>query len=128
MSVTAEQVIAGYLKLRGKLDEARHAFQETEKEIKGKMEQLENWLLQNMQAVGTTQLKGSAGVAYQQEDTKASAADWPTVWDFCANTGRFDFLEKRLSNKAVKEYLEQTGELPPGVNIHRELKVVVRKS
>ena len=128
MSIQAETVIAGFLKLRGKLDEERAKYNAIEKEYKGKMEKLEAWLLQNMQAVGTTQLKVAAGVAYTQEDVKASAADWPTVWECMSNTGRFDMLEKRISNKTVKDYFEQTGELPPGINIHRELKVVVRKS
>jgi hypothetical protein len=59
---------------------------------------------------------------------KGNCSDWPSLWEFLAQSGRFDMLEKRISIKAVQEYYEQTGELPPGVNVNPELKVVIRRA
>src|SRR5690606_4698555 len=97
-------------------------------EIEVKMDRIEAWLLENMDKVGADQFKAASGVAYIQTKTRASCADWATFWNYLQENGRFDLMEKRLSSKAIGDMLEETGELPPGVNIHRERTVVVRKS
>lgn len=44
------------------------------------------------------------------------SAGWQQFTNWVRQTGRFDFLQKRLSDGAVKDMFEATGQLPPGVN------------
>lgn len=126
--VNADTVIAAYVKLRDKRSELKHRYDAEDGELKEKMGKLEAYLLTSMQSQGITQLGSSHGTAYQQTHMKGSCSDWPSFWNFMAETGRFDMTEKRLSVKTVQNYYEETGELPPGVNVSQELKVIVRRS
>lgn len=127
MTASADTVIAAYVKLRDKKHAAQATFNKYVSELDAKMDRLEAWLLENMDKMGASQFKADAGVAYVQVKTKASCSDWPLLWNHLKENGRFDLLEKRLSSKTVGQYLEETGELPPGVNVSRERSVVVRK-
>lgn len=126
--VNVDTVTEAYVKLRDKRAALKAKFDELDGQLKGKMEKLEVYLMAQMQATGTTQLGSQHGTAYMQTVYKGNCSDWPSYWQFLAETGRFDMVEKRISIKAVQSYIEETGEVPPGVNINPELKVVVRRN
>lgn len=126
--INAETIISAYVNLRDKRSQLKRAYEDEDQILKDKMEKLENWLLKTMQDTGTTQLGSTHGTAYTQTNYRASTNDWPTVWGWIADNGRFDFMEKRLASKVINEYIEETGETPPGVNVNAELKVIVRRS
>jgi hypothetical protein len=126
--VNVDTVTGAYVKLRDQRAELKKAYDDEDKILKDKMERLETWLMKTMQDTNATQLGSAHGTAYLQTVYKSSSNDWPTTWGFIADTGRFDFLEKRLSNKSIQEYIEETGETPPGVNVASELKVIVRRA
>lgn len=126
--INVETVTAAYIKLRDQRSDLKKAYDQEDDILKAKMDKLENWLLKTMQDSGATQLGSSHGTAYIQTQYKASTNDWPTVWQFIADNGRFDFLEKRLSSKTINEYIEEAGDPPPGINVNAELKVVVRRA
>lgn len=126
--VNVDTVTAAYIKLRDQRSELKKAYDQEDEVLKAKMERLETWLLDTMQKSGATQLGSEHGTAYIQTQYKASCSDWPTFWGFVADNGRFDMLEKRVSSKTVNEFIEETGEAPPGINVASELKVVVRRA
>lgn len=126
--VNVDTVIAAYVKLRDKRAVLKKAYTDEDDLLVQKMDKLEVFLLQNMQATGTTQLGSEHGTAYQQTLMKGNCSDWPSFWAFIAENGRFDMMEKRVSVKAIQEYYEASGVLPPGVNINPELKVIVRRA
>jgi hypothetical protein len=57
------------------------------------------------------------------EDT---AAGWQRFWDYVAKTRRFDLIQKRLADKAVKEMWE-AGEVIPGVERFKSVDVSITK-
>lgn len=127
--VNVDTVIEGYVKLRDKRAQLKKEFTVKDEELKAKMEKIESFLLVKMQSSGATQLGSSHGTAYQQTKLKGSCSDWGTYWGWLAeHPDHLDMLEKRISIKSLQTYYEDTGELPPGVNIAQELKVVVRRS
>ncbi|HWG89119.1 MAG TPA: hypothetical protein VN679_15145 [Candidatus Acidoferrales bacterium] len=126
--INADTVTAAYIKLRDQRSELKKAYDQEDQVLKDKMDRLETWLMETMQATNATQLGTAHGTAYIQTQYKASCSDWPTFWGFVADNGRFDMLEKRVSSKTVNEYIEETGDAPPGVNVAAELKVVVRRT
>jgi hypothetical protein len=125
---TAEDVIAGYVKLRDMRAEQRKAWEAEDKLLEEKQDKLEAWLLAKFQEIGSESFKGAAGTAYRQVVTKTSCGDWGNFHAFVGETGRWDFLEKRLSSKAIKEYIDEGNDAPPGVTLFNEFKVVVRRA
>lgn len=51
-----------------------------------------------------------------QVDTQNEAGGWSLVWGYIRQTGRWDLLQKRLNDKALKDMYEAGEALPPGVN------------
>lgn len=126
--VNVDTVIAAYIKLRQQRADLKKAYDDEDGKLIKKMDRLNAWLLQQMQATGSTQLGSEHGTAYQQTVMKGNCSDWPTFWNWLAENGRFDMMEKRLAVKAVQEYYQETGSLPPGISVNPELRVNVRKS
>lgn len=124
----AEQVIEAIVKLRDQRSALKRQYEADDAILKDKVAKLDAWLLKTMQEVGTDQLKGGGYIAFTSTIDRAKCDDWGSFWTFLAENGRLDMLEKRVSSKTVSEYLEEFGELPPGISISRERTVNVRKS
>jgi hypothetical protein len=55
-------------------------------------------------------------------------ADWDYVLDYIQKNELWNMLEKRVSKQAVEQYVEEHGNLPPGINWREELVVNIRRS
>ena len=51
----------------------------------------------------------------EMEQEVEGSGGWQRFTAWVRQTGRFDFLQKRIGEAAVKDMLEQTGQLPPGI-------------
>lgn len=74
---------------------------------------------------------GAAGQRYMAKvkvSTKPVIGEgkWPDFLQFVRTSGRFDLLQKRLSDKAVMDMVEQ-GETPPGVEKFNAKKISLTK-
>lgn len=64
---------------------------------------------------------GASGLRYRAQiktKTKPRAADWEKVYDFVVEHDRFDLLQRRLSDKAVMDMLEDGEEVPGIERVH----------
>lgn len=125
--ITADKITEAYVNIRDKRSELKRAFEAEDALLREKLDKLEVWLMTKLTELGADQLKTEHGTAYISTRDRASCADWGSLWPWLAEHGRLDMLEKRVSTKPVAEYLDQYGELPPGVNIERERTIVVRR-
>jgi len=60
---------------------------------------------------------GAAGKLYRvqiKDKEVPKVTDWKTFWAFIQKTGRFDLLQKRLSDKAIMDMVE-ADEMPDGI-------------
>lgn len=126
--INVDTVIAAYVKLREQRAQLKKAYEDEDKILTDKMDKLNTWLLEQMQKTGSTQLGSPHGTAYRQTVYKGNCSDWPSFWNFLAQTGRFDMMEKRVSVKTIQEYYQESGEFPPGITVSPEIKAVVRKA
>lgn len=85
---------------------------------------------------------GAAGLKYRAQVVKktvpriavdedadtgqSTAAGWQKFWAFVASTGRFDLVQKRLADKAIKDMWD-AGEAIPGVEPYQSLDVSITK-
>ena len=126
--VNVDTVIQAYVKLRDMRSELKQKYDAKNVELKAKMERLEVYLLETMNTTNASQLGSEHGTAYKQTSMRANCSDWPTFWAFQQESGRFDMTEKRVASKAIQTYYEENGELPPGINMAQEVKVIIRRS
>lgn len=127
-AITADKAIEAFVLLRDQRSDLKHAYDAEDKGLKAKQEAIEAWLMRNMDAMGSTQFKSVSGTAFKQMDTKVSCTDWSNFWAEIQELGRLDFLEKRVSAKAIKEYMAEGNELPVSLQMFNEYKIVVRRN
>lgn len=132
--MTAQKVIdstklaKAYVRLR----EAKQAIERKAEEeagaLKAKMEVIENAMLAFMNENKMDTIATTAGTFYKQLEIKPSASDWDIFYKWIADNNAFEFLERRITRTAVKDYMEANkNKLPPGVSVHKEFVVRVRR-
>ena len=127
MSVTVDDVVAAYLKLRNKKEAIEAEMKDQVKVLKEKMEQFEAWIKEQADAQGVTSFKTKHGTAFLTTTDYANVADWDAVLGFIRENEAYDMLEKRISKVAVRGYIDATKAVPPGVNYGTKLEVNIRK-
>jgi hypothetical protein len=120
---TVDEVVKGYIKLRDKKNQMKKDQAEEVRPITEKMTLLENWLLRDLQTRKVESQKTAEGTAFISTVAAATVKDRDAFFDFVKEKGMWDLLENRVSKTVVRDYLEDTGEVVPGVN-YQETRVV----
>lgn len=128
MTITVDRVIETYIANRNKIAEIEGAAKEQVGKIKEVQEKLEAWLKAKAAQDGVDSFKTSHGTAFLTTSDSATVAEWDTLLNFVRTTEAWDFVEKRVSKAAVKAYLDQHKQLPPGVNYTTRQEINVRKA
>lgn len=127
MSIPIDDVIATYMKLRDKKAAIEAEAKDRVAEIKAKMEKIEAYVKVRAETEGVTSFKTPHGTAFLSTTDYAQVADWDSFIEFVRTEDAYEMLEKRVSKTAVREYIEQTKNVPPGVNYGTRLEVNFRK-
>lgn len=93
-----------------------------------KLDEVETQLNAEMTRQGAESIKTQFGTCYFSKRYKASAEDWPAIEAYILESGRVDLLERRVSSTVVKDIVDATGELPPGITAEVVRGVNVRQS
>jgi hypothetical protein len=123
------KMVQVYVKIRDRRSELKKAFEAEDNALKAKQELLENTMMGGLDTMGVESIRTEHGTVYKSETMIPSAADWAAVYAYIREHDAFEMLEKRLTRKAVKEFMEaHDGGLPPGVQVFRKYEVNVRRS
>lgn len=124
-----KRVVKAYIRLRDKRSEIKKAYEAEDEKYKAAQERLEGEMLRFLEENKMDSVRTEAGTFFRQEQITPSASDWSALYDFIREHNAFEFLERRVTKKAVKEYMEDhDGALPPGVQVFRKYDVSVRRS
>lgn len=122
-----DEVIKAYVTLRDELDAMKRRQTDEAAPLRDKMHKLEVWLQNQLQQQGLQNFKAATGTAFLKEVTSTTVENWEATLPFIQEKGLWDMLEKRVSKSVVEDYIESTGEIPPGVSVKRETVVQVRR-
>ena len=123
------RVTKAYVALRDKRSEIKKAYDAEDDTYKQKLAQLEGVMLGHLNSTGTESVRTENGTFYRTEELKPSGADWQAFYAWVRENDAFDALERRIKKDFVREYMESNdGQLPPGVSVHREFVVRVRRA
>lgn len=127
MTVTVDQAVAAYMKLRQKKAEVEASIKDELSQIEASMDKLEKWIKTQADAMGVSSFKTPHGTAFLTTKDYASVADWDATLAFVKETGAYNMLNKAVNKTAVREYISETKTVPPGVNYGTKVEVNVRK-
>ena len=124
---TVDEVVKGYIKLRDSKNKMKKDQAEDLKPISEKMTLLENWLLRDLQTRKVESQKTAEGTAFISTMAAATVKDRDAFFAFVKENEMWDLLENRVSKTVVRDYLEDTGEVIPGVNYQETVVVRIRR-
>ena len=140
-----------YLKLRNAKKDLDEQAKAKTGPINQSMDMIEAHFLAKMNELKVDSLKNESGTPYRAQSVSVTVADNAAFLDFVltralsaipnlsdaardavknamVESGQFALVEARASKSAVEAYLEETKELPPGLNRRVEDKVNIRAS
>ena len=125
----AEDYAAAILGLRGERERLLAVFEVQDAALKGQMRGLEVRMLEECNKIGADSIKTAAGTIIRQLSERFSCIDWENFKQFENENRDYDFRERRIAQGNMKGYLSahQQDGLPPGLDVMREYKIVVRK-
>lgn len=128
MNWTAEQLIAKYVEIRDDIADISERHKNELAPKKQALEIIENALMQILNDQGGQNIKTPAGTAYRSEVLTVKVESWPLVQEYITTHGRWDMLVQNVNKTAIKELLETTGTLPPGVSTQTIFNLNVRRA
>ena len=127
MKVQISKVIDTYLKLRGEKETVEAEAKEKVSKIKEQMAKLEAYIKERADEQGVDSFKTKVGTAFLTTVDFAQVADWDATLEFIKDNEAYDLLEKRVSKRAVRGYIEEQKEVPAGINYGTRIDVNVRR-
>ena len=133
MSTTQEDLDLGSLalKMRSILDHMDEA-NATLKDLKERRNNLSFQIQTQMENAGVDTIKNNdARLTLSIKDDMVPSYDpehFDEIFRWCANTGRHDFIQRRMSGAKIREYVDSGGELPEGLTLTPMTKVTFRRS
>ena len=126
--MTPAELIKGYLQIRERKRELEAKHKDELKPYIVTLAKIELALGKVMEDTGLENLKSVEGTAYRTVRSSVVVADWDSFLSWVRENNYWHMLEHRASKTAVEEALADEGELPPGVNVSRDVAIQVRKS
>lgn len=125
---TLDQALRAYNKIEDKRDMLRTEYDAAESKLVAAKEQIAAYMMQEMKSKNfqSYEVPGQ-GVANIREKRRFGASDWHLVWSWIIENKCPEMLQKRLLDSAIQRYLEETGNLPPGVSTESKLVIVITK-
>lgn len=123
-----EKRVAQYVQVRDAIKEANDKFSKQMEPLIETQNLLTAWLTEKLETVGAESVRTKAGTVYTTTRYSASLADPQVFMDFVKTHDKFELLDRKANATAVREHVETTGALPPGVNLNAIRTVGVRRA
>lgn len=128
VSTTVAKRVKQYIDVRDALKEMDAKHEEARKPLVELQNLLTGWMQNFMEQAGADNIKTAAGTCYSSTRYSASLADPEAFMTFVKASQNFDLLDRKANVSAVKDYVQEKGVLPPGVNLSAIKTVGVRRA
>ena len=117
-----------YINIRAQRSKLLTTYKEQDDELKGQQDKIKMSLLQFCKDNDIDSVRTDAGMFYRTQKKRYWTSDWGSMHSFVVSHGVPEFLEKRLNQTAVKEFLAENPDiLPPGLNVESEYTISIRR-
>jgi hypothetical protein len=127
--ITADAVIAAYVKTRDLIDEKKKVFDAEVESLKALQDKRELWLKGELEKLGVESFRTNHGTAFVDWKDTATVKDREAFFGWIEGdfSERKFYLEARCNKTAVKQALEEGVPPPPGVDYVKIKDVKVRR-
>lgn len=128
-TISVDKLVAVYIKMRDKRAELLRGYEEADSNVKSQMEIVESKLLDLCKEIGVDRLGSKHGTVMRTVKTRYWTGDWESMHKFILEHKMPELLERRISQTAMKQLLEENPELMPmGLNTDSKYSVTIRRT
>jgi len=118
-----------YLKIKTERERLSAEFKEADDKLVGQQNTIKSALLGYLKENDIKSVKTDAGTFYRTVKQKYWTSDWEHMHEFILEHKVPEFLDKRLNQKNVREFLDENPDLlPKGLNVDAEFALTIRKA
>lgn len=121
-------LVKAFIELRDQRSAKKAAFESDDATLKARQEKIEGVLLQRYNERGVESARTSFGTAYKTKVGYASVADRDALKTYIANNDAWELLTIMANKTAVKQFIEEHEDLPPGINWREEVHIRVQRA
>lgn len=125
--MSTDVLIEKYIQLRDKKAQMKQEFDSKVAPVDEAMAKIEAHMMKVLNEAGADRIGGATGVAFKSTVNSATVADKEMFRQFCLDKGLWELADIRASKTAIKDYIEQNEDLPPGINWRTETVVRINR-
>lgn len=125
--MNTSELIGTFVQIRDLLKEMEEQYQNRRKPLVDKQMAISALLQKFLEDNKMDSLKTEAGTCYVSTRTTASLADPDAFMRYVIENKAFDLLDRRANATAVKDFVQEHNNLPPGCNLNTISTVGVRR-
>lgn len=132
MSEKIDKLAAAYVKIRDARSQLKKDFEAEDSLLRGKLDTIEaefNKVFQTLE--GATNIKTGAGTVIRSRKTDYFVPDWSAMHGFIlehADEGALEMMQRRISPKAVAEFMQDYPDAEIPVSESHSYKITVRRA
>lgn len=127
--VPTDKLVKAYIKMRDARAALTKKYEDDDKAIKDQMEIIERMLMDVCKKAGADSIRTTAGTVIRSVKTSYWTSDWESMHNFIKENQALDLLERRIAQRAMKDWLEANPDkMPKGLNTESKYTVTVRRS
>lgn len=127
--VPLPKLTKAYLNLKKARDELSAEYKAADDALVSKQDKIKSALLNYLKENDIKSVKTDVGTFYRTVKQKYWTSDWESMHKFILEHEVPEFLDKRLNQKNVREFLEENPDLlPKGLNVDAEFALTIRKA
>lgn len=127
--VPTEKLVKAYIKMRDARAALTKKYEDEDKAIKDQMEVIEHMLMDVCKKAGADSIRTGAGTVIRGVKTQYWTSDWESMHNFIKENQALDLLERRIAQRAMKDWLEaHPDQMPKGLNTESKYTVTIRRS
>lgn len=127
-SLGYDELVNLYVQLRDRRAMRKKEYETTDSADKAKLERLEGVLLAKFNESGMESVRTKAGTAFKHKTSSATVGDRDAFVAHIRASQDFELMDVRANKTGVQNYLDATGELPPGINWREEITIRVNRA
>tara|TARA_R110000822_G_scaffold71205_8_gene171822 strand:+ start:323 stop:727 length:405 start_codon:yes stop_codon:yes gene_type:complete len=125
---TVDKLTRIYIKIRDARTQLASTFKDEDAVLSAQLDTVKAELLKYCADNGVESMRTADGIFYRTTKTRYWTSDWESMHKFILEHEVPEFLDKRLNQGTVKQFLEENPEaVPPGLNADVEYVITVRK-
>ena len=124
---TMDQAVALLRQMRDEIEAIEAEAKSRTNAIAEKASKIEAWIAKKSLDEGVESYKTPHGLVYFTNTDYCSVANWDTIYNWIQENNHKEMLTKGVSKTAVKSYLTESGQLPPGLNWGTKRTLNLRK-